>query len=160
KVELAMVVSGARADLGELEAAVAALGIPQLDMNRAFSFCPRLFRAYADALGAVDRAEEAAQWRRQAPVAESALGTGDFAEPDIIDLVGDEDDKSERPRRQPDEQGARDEQADPDDQEGLEVPAGTEEAPVQEPSADQDVAGAGDPAAAPAADKQASDGND
>ncbi|MFJ6281104.1 hypothetical protein [Arthrobacter subterraneus] len=91
KVELAMVVAGARTDLGQLEAAVAALEIPQLTKNRAFSYSPRLFRAYADALAAVGRSDEAASWRRQADVAENALGVGSFADPDIIDLVGDED---------------------------------------------------------------------
>src|SRR6478609_72272 len=49
KVELAIVASGARADLGQLDAAVAELEIQQLDINRAFSYSPRLFRAYADA---------------------------------------------------------------------------------------------------------------
>ncbi|GAB3539655.1 hypothetical protein GCM10027403_28150 [Arthrobacter tecti] len=91
KVELAIVVSGARADLGQLEAAVAALEIPQLTKNRAFSYSPRLFRAYADALEAAGRNEDAASWRRQAEVAENALGVGAFADPDIIDLVGDEE---------------------------------------------------------------------
>ncbi|GAB3554020.1 hypothetical protein GCM10027404_27400 [Arthrobacter tumbae] len=91
KVELAMVVSGARTDLGQLDAAVAALEIPQLTKNRAFSYSPRLFRAYADALAAVGRREEAASWHRQAEIAENALGVGAFEDPDIIDLVGDEE---------------------------------------------------------------------
>lgn len=91
KVELAIVVSGARADLQQFEAAVTALEIPQLDRNRAFSFSPRLFRAYADALENAGRSEEAAEWGRKANIAEEALGTGDFADPDIIDLTGDED---------------------------------------------------------------------
>ncbi|WP_253908051.1 hypothetical protein, partial [Arthrobacter sp. H20] len=91
QVELAMVVSGARSDLGQHEAAVASLEISQLDRNRAFSYSPRLFRAYAEALAAVGRAAEAEQWRRQAGIADSALGLGEFAEPDIVDLAGDED---------------------------------------------------------------------
>ncbi|WP_458116901.1 hypothetical protein [Arthrobacter sp. D2-10] len=91
KVELAIVESGARTDLGQLDAAVAALEIPQLTKNRAFSYSPRLFRAYGDALAAVGRTEEAASWHRQAEIAENALGVGAFADPDIIDLVGDEE---------------------------------------------------------------------
>lgn len=91
KAELAMVVSGARADMGQLEAAVAALEIPQLDLHRAFSFSPRLFRAYADALDAVGRSEESGTWRRQAGVAEKALGLDDDSEPDIIDLGEDDE---------------------------------------------------------------------
>jgi hypothetical protein len=97
KVELAMVVSGARADLGQLDAAVAALEIPQLDLHRAFSFSPRLFRAYADALDAAGRSGESEKWRKQAKVADSALGVEDPAEPDIIDLLGDDDEGAARP---------------------------------------------------------------
>ncbi|MHA7142323.1 hypothetical protein ACX80T_12400 [Arthrobacter sp. Sr33] len=91
KVELAMVVSGARSDLLQHDAAVAALEISQLDRNRAFSYSPRLFRAYAEALAAVGRTAEAEQWRRQAGIADSALGLGEFAEPDIVDLGGDDE---------------------------------------------------------------------
>ncbi|MFC3298853.1 Uncharacterised protein [Arthrobacter agilis] len=91
KAELAMVVSGARADLGQVEAAVSALEIPQLDLHRAFSFSPRLFRAYADALDAAGRSTESDTWRRQAAVADKALGLDDDLEPDIIDLGEDDD---------------------------------------------------------------------
>jgi hypothetical protein len=94
KVELAIVAAGARSDLGQLDAAVAELEIPQLDMNRAFSYSPRLFRAYADALAAVGRGEEAGKWQRQAVVAENALGLGASEEPDIIDLGWDEEEEA------------------------------------------------------------------
>ncbi|WP_457971911.1 hypothetical protein [Arthrobacter sp. D1-17] len=94
KVELAMVASGARADLGQLDAAVAELEIPQLDINRAFSYSPRLFRAYADALSAVGRTVEAEKWQRQAVVAEEALGMGIAEEPEIIDLGWDEEEEA------------------------------------------------------------------
>ncbi|WP_423184269.1 hypothetical protein [Arthrobacter sp. NyZ413] len=97
KVELAIVASGARTDLGQLDAAVAELEIPQLDMNRAFTYSPRLFRAYADALAAVGRTEEAAKWQRQAVVAENALGVGDFEDPEIIDL-GEDEEEEPKPR--------------------------------------------------------------
>lgn len=94
KVELAIVAAGARSDLGQLDAAVAELEIAQLDMNRAFSYSPRLFRAYADALAAVGREDEAAKWRRQAVVAENALGLGVDEEPDIVDLGWDEEEEA------------------------------------------------------------------
>ncbi|MFJ3958434.1 hypothetical protein [Arthrobacter sp. NPDC090010] len=96
KVELAIVAAGAQADKGDLEAAVAELEIPQLDINRAFSYSPRLFLAYADALNAVGREEEASRWSRQALVAEEALGVGQFAEPEIFDLVGDDEEEDRR----------------------------------------------------------------
>ncbi|GAA3681624.1 hypothetical protein GCM10023081_19490 [Arthrobacter ginkgonis] len=98
QVEMAIIASGAQTDLGNLEAALAELEIPQLDINRAFSFSPRLFGAYADALEAVGRDEEAYRWRRQVTVAESALGVGEFAEPDIIDLVEDDEEPVRKPR--------------------------------------------------------------
>ncbi|MFJ5700351.1 hypothetical protein [Arthrobacter sp. NPDC093139] len=94
KVELAIVASGARSDLGQLDAAVAELEIPQLDINRAFSYSPRLFRAYADALTAAGREAEAGKWQRQALVAEEALGMGVSEEPDIIDLGWDEEEEA------------------------------------------------------------------
>ncbi|MGA8788995.1 MAG: hypothetical protein WB535_08610, partial [Paenarthrobacter sp.] len=94
KVELAMVAAGARADLKQFDAAVTELEIPQLDINRAFSYSPRLFRAYAEALSAVGRTEEADKWARQALVAENALGVGDFAEPEILDLGWDEQEEA------------------------------------------------------------------
>jgi hypothetical protein len=94
KVELAIVAAGARTDLGQLDAAVAELEIPQLDINRAFSYSPRLFRAYADALAAVGREDESQKWSRQAVVAENALGLGADEEPDIIDLGWDEEEEA------------------------------------------------------------------
>jgi hypothetical protein len=111
KVELAIVAAGARSDLGQLDAAVSELEIAQLDINRAFSYSPRLFRAYADALTAANRAPEAEKWNRQAIVAENALGVGGDEEPDIIDLGWDEEEEAreeareeERRRRQVAEQ--------------------------------------------------------
>jgi len=100
KVELAIVAAGARTDLGQLDAAVSELEIPQLDINRAFSYSPRLFRAYADALTAAGRGAEAAKWQRQAGVAENALGLGEEEEPDIIDLGWDEEEEAREEERQ------------------------------------------------------------
>ena len=100
KVELAIVAAGARTDLGQLDAAVSELEIPQLDINRAFSYSPRLFRAYADALTAAGRAAEAGKWQRQATVAENALGLGADEEPDIIDLGWDEEEEAREEERQ------------------------------------------------------------
>jgi hypothetical protein len=100
KVELAIVAAGARTDLGQLDAAVVELEIPQLDINRAFSYSPRLFRAYADALTAAGRAAEAGKWERQAAVAENALGLDVSDEPDIIDLGWDEEEEAREEEQQ------------------------------------------------------------
>ncbi|MBG6083730.1 hypothetical protein [Zhihengliuella flava] len=97
RVELAIVVSGAHADLGHFEAALQALEIPQLDRNRAYSFSPRLFAVYAEALEDLGRSDEAQQWRDRVAVAEEALGVGAFAEPDIVDF-GDDEPQERKPR--------------------------------------------------------------
>ena len=60
--ELRIVAAGARADLGQLEQALAILSTPQLDPNRTGSTAARLFYVYADTLLALGRDEEALQW--------------------------------------------------------------------------------------------------
>ncbi|MBD8044895.1 hypothetical protein H9638_13875 [Arthrobacter sp. Sa2BUA2] len=104
KVDMAIAASGARMDMEQYDAAVHALEIPQLDKNRAFSYSPRLFRAYADALELAGRGGEAEPWRRQALLAESVLGMGEFAEPEIMDL-GDDDEAPAKPRFRRDSEG-------------------------------------------------------
>ncbi|NUL49398.1 hypothetical protein F7P69_30000 [Cellulosimicrobium funkei] len=101
RVELVMVLSGIHRDLGDLGSALAVLQIPELDRNRGFSFSPRLFRAYADALEEAGRAEEAAAWERQAVVAERALGIGEFEDPEIVDFGLDDEVDSPRQERRP-----------------------------------------------------------
>lgn len=94
-VEVAIVHAGLLLDQGKADEAVKALEIPGLDRNRAFSYSPRLFEAYADALEAADRDEEAAEWRARIAVAERALGVDLGDEPEIIDLgaLDDEDEE-------------------------------------------------------------------
>jgi len=138
KVELAIVASGARADLGQPDAAVAELEIPQLDINRAFSYSPRLFRAYADALTAAGRETEAGKWQRQAVVAEEALGLGMSEEPDIIDLGLDEEEEAreEAERRKRIAQAAGTAAQDRGESSDNQAPGiiATEEAAAQRPS--------------------------
>ncbi len=62
RVELAIVVSGARRDLGQLEAAVLALQIPELTERATHAFTPRLRYGYAEALLAAGRQGEAVDW--------------------------------------------------------------------------------------------------
>ena len=73
QVSLAIAMSGARLDLGQPEAALAELEIPQLDPNRAFSYSADLFHAYAEVLEELGRDEQAAEWRERAARAEAAL---------------------------------------------------------------------------------------
>lgn len=98
KVEMAIIASGAQTDLGNLEAALAELEIPQLDRNRAYSFSPRLFAVYAEALSDLGREDEAQEWLNRITVAEQALGIGDFADPEIVDFDDEDDAPAKKPR--------------------------------------------------------------
>jgi tetratricopeptide (TPR) repeat protein len=68
--ELRIVAAGARADLGQLERALAVLSTPQLDPARTGSTAARLFYAYAETLLALDRGDEALQWFLRAAAAD------------------------------------------------------------------------------------------
>jgi 23S rRNA pseudouridine2605 synthase len=74
QVGLAIAMSGARLDLGQAEMALSELEIPQLDPDRAFSYSPALFSAYAEVLEELGRHTDAADWRARAIRAEEALG--------------------------------------------------------------------------------------
>lgn len=90
QVELAIAMSGARLDLGDTEAALLELQIPQLDPATAFSYSPGLFDAYAAVLEDLGRAEDAEEWYTRADVAAAALqGAGD-PEDDTIEVVEEE----------------------------------------------------------------------
>lgn len=90
RVELAIVVSGIHLDRHDAKAAVQALEIPELNPRRGFSYSPRLFSAYAEALSAAGRTKEAQDWANLAGRAGRALGLDVEPEPQIVDL-GDED---------------------------------------------------------------------
>lgn len=60
--ELRIVIAGARADMGQLDQALAVLSTPAPDPKRAGVVAARLFYAYADILLALDRKPEAVQW--------------------------------------------------------------------------------------------------
>ena len=93
RAEVAIVRAGILTDLGRAEEAVTALEIPTLDLQRAYTFSPRLYEAYADALEAVGRDEESARWRARIAVAERALGLDQDEDPEIIDLGEDDDEE-------------------------------------------------------------------
>ena len=62
KIELGIVVSGARRDRGEYDAAVVALQGPALDSDTLQPWTPRLWYAYAAALEDAGRKDEALRW--------------------------------------------------------------------------------------------------
>ncbi|MGQ3385367.1 hypothetical protein [Glutamicibacter sp. TV12E] len=99
KVEMQIVAAGAYGDLGKLDEALAELeSLEQLNFNRAFSFSPRLFTAYADLLSAAGRPEDAKRWNEQVEVAERALGIEQETESFIMDLAPEMDEEEEAPR--------------------------------------------------------------
>lgn len=84
RVALAIAMSGARLDLGELDLALGELQIPELDPDRAFEWSPALFAAHAAVLEDLGRDDEAAFWADRAEVAADALGMSDDDEDEII----------------------------------------------------------------------------
>ncbi|WP_243706283.1 lipopolysaccharide assembly protein LapB [Micromonospora sp. KC721] len=94
-IELLIVAAGARGDLGQKEAAVAMLQVPELTADAAEPWTARLRYAYADALLAVGRREEAREWFSRAADVD-ADGQTDAAERllelDGVVIEGDEDD--------------------------------------------------------------------
>ncbi|MFC5753538.1 hypothetical protein [Actinomadura rugatobispora] len=70
RIELRIVESGARRDLGQYDAAVVTLQVPELRDRRLRPWSARLFYAYADALADAQREEEAAEWFARAAAAD------------------------------------------------------------------------------------------
>ncbi len=60
--EMRIVAAGARADLGQLDQALAVLSSPQPDPSRSGNTAARLFYVYAETLLALGRSDEALQW--------------------------------------------------------------------------------------------------
>lgn len=131
RVELAIVVAGARGDLGQHAAAVLELRDLATRGSGREPWAARVRYAYAAALEADGRTEESLVWfRRAAEVDENGetdaaelLGLDD--EPVVLDLVGDDADEDagaddltgteggERPDARPEEQRPRDDEAGP-----------------------------------------------
>jgi len=70
RIEMLIVAAGARRDVGETDAAVVSLQVPELRSDTADEWVPRLRYAYADALEAAGRAAEAARWFQRAAEAD------------------------------------------------------------------------------------------
>jgi tetratricopeptide (TPR) repeat protein len=91
QIELRIVESGIRKDQGLVDAAVVALQIPELTDGRAKPAYARLYYAYADALQAAGREDEAREWFGKAAAAD-VDGETDAAERcDELDDIGFDD---------------------------------------------------------------------
>lgn len=79
RVELRIVASGARADLGQLEASLVTLHCPELKSESTAPWSARVKYAYAEALIRLDRTTEATEWFKRA-AAVDVEGSTDAAE--------------------------------------------------------------------------------
>jgi len=102
RIELLIVVSGARGDLGQAEAAVLALQVSALDTPAVRPWTARLRYAYAAALLAADRPQQARQWFARAAEVDPE-GETDAAD-QLLELDGivleEDDDSAEDSRGQ------------------------------------------------------------
>ncbi|HEY9416719.1 MAG TPA: hypothetical protein VIQ30_18345 [Pseudonocardia sp.] len=93
-IELLIVAAGARRDLGQVDAAVVSLQIPELDPAAIAPWSARLFYAYADLLLAAGRRDEAIQWFLHAAQADdeeltdASVRLSELAEPE--ETMGDD----------------------------------------------------------------------
>ncbi|MFC7532221.1 Replicase polyprotein 1ab [Actinoplanes sp. GCM10030250] len=97
-IELLIVAAGARGDLGQHDAAVAMLQVNELTAEVEADWTARLRYAFADALLAAGRRDEAREWFARAAAADSEQLT-DAAERllelDGVSIEGDDDDEDE-----------------------------------------------------------------
>lgn len=143
RVSLAIAMSGARLDLGQPDAALGELEIPQLDRRRAFEYSPALFDAYATVLEDLGRDRDAEEWRTLAERADAALEAhhGDD-DRETVEVVEEELELDES-------WGAEDESVPLEEPAADDAPE-TDEAPAadEEPAADEQPVGADEPAGA------------
>jgi len=76
QIELLIVTAGARRDMGQVAAAIQILEVPELTKRTRADWLPRLRYAYADALAAAGRTEEALVWFHRAAGADADGSTG------------------------------------------------------------------------------------
>ncbi|WP_203708807.1 hypothetical protein [Cellulomonas marina] len=118
RVELAMVVSGARLDLGEPDAALAALGTPEVRAAGGV-LGVRVAQARATALEAAGRAEEAAAELAGFDAAQLAAAGGRVDDDDdlvVWDLADEDDEQDGRPAGEPDDEQDGQPAGEPDDE--------------------------------------------
>lgn len=89
RAHLAIALSGARLDLGQVKQALYELEIPELDPKRAFHWSPELFGAYSAVLEDLGRDKEAREWQRRAQQAADALdeAAGVHDQFDVLEIV-------------------------------------------------------------------------
>ncbi|GIL28750.1 hypothetical protein NUM_40040 [Actinocatenispora comari] len=115
-IELLIVAAGARRDMGQLAASVTMLQVPPLETNGTEEWRARLRYAYADALEAAGRVEEAYRWFARA-VELDPQGLTDAVDR-LLALEGVAIDGDELPEEDEDEEFPVTDEADADDADG------------------------------------------
>jgi tetratricopeptide (TPR) repeat protein len=132
QIELLIVESGIRRDQGRPETAVVVLQVPELTDGKIRAWSGPLYYAYADALLAADRPDEALEWFEQAAAADPDGETDaadrvhelggvvledleDFEGDDLADLAELDDDSDEDDTDEDDTEGDDPEEGDPEE---------------------------------------------
>lgn len=156
QVELAIVVSGARLDLGQAEAAVATLATPSVRAAVGLQ-AVRVAQARATALEAAGQSELAAAELAPYSAADLALASGDVDDEEAVVVFDLADEEIEEPAAG---EGAEELAGASDDEGGLEVPAAADDVPVAADEADDEIDGAAAPGGRPEEPGAASAGAD
>jgi tetratricopeptide (TPR) repeat protein len=146
KIELRIVESGIRRDQGLVDAAVVALQIPELTDGRAKPAYARLYYAYADALLAAGREDEARVWFGKAAAAD-VDGETDAAErcDELDDItLEDMDLLADASADEDDEDDEGDDEAEAEDSSDTDQNASEEDEDVSDPGLDAEATHATD----------------
>ncbi|MDQ0648865.1 hypothetical protein QFZ53_003061 [Microbacterium natoriense] len=142
RVALAIAMSGARLDQGDLELALGELEIPELDPDRAFEWSPALFSARAAVLEDLGRADEAEFWEKRAEVAAEALGIDEAGDEEIFvedGLIEDDEFSGDEERGDAGEAAPVDDDGDDDEQDDAEEPADSDDDAEEPADSDDDA---------------------
>ncbi len=150
QVEMRLVAAGARRDMGQADAAVVTLQSSELASNAVHPWTARLRYAYADALLAVGRADEAREWFGKALEADQS-GTTDASDRlaeldgvefvDALDLSAEEADEATEPeadRPSPDAEAKPQAEAEPAAEAKPQETPATDTDPEPEPHAESE----------------------
>jgi tetratricopeptide (TPR) repeat protein len=102
-IELLIVAAGARGDLGQHDAAVAMLQVRELTAESEAEWAPRIRYAYADALLAAGRTDEAREWFARAAEVDAVLTTDAAERLLLLDGVVLEESDDDEAEDEPDE---------------------------------------------------------
>jgi tetratricopeptide (TPR) repeat protein len=121
QIELLIVAAGARRDMGQTAAAIQTLDVPELTKRTRAEWLPRLRYAYADALEAAGRTEDALIWFHRAAGVDAEAST-DAAERaakleglEFTDLAEDDEDEDDTEDTYDDAEDSDDESDDAED---------------------------------------------